>query len=157
NRPPHFPARTFLTARNPSTNRTMRSLVQDLGVKLREMAFAVNRVVGGEHLPRRPPRPVALDDADNGDVADLKFFHAFPRSFGGLQIRLAANWLPDCIHNGKLTCQRTIQPGSRLKLVLGAAGCAFVTPLATKEKREYGHRCDQQDGDGLSSALLPPP
>src|SRR5262245_22713765 len=70
NRPPHFPARTFLTARNPSTNRTMRSLVQDLGVKLREMAFAVNRVVGGEHLPRRPPRPVALDDADNGDVAD---------------------------------------------------------------------------------------
>src|SRR5215831_10964358 len=31
---------------------------------------------------------------------------------------LAANWLPDCIHNGKLTCQRTIQPGSRLKLVL---------------------------------------
>src|SRR5215831_7075770 len=32
---------------------------------------------------------------------------------------LAANWLPDCIHNGKLTCQRTIQPGSRLKLVLG--------------------------------------
>src|SRR5262249_45562234 len=96
-----------------------------------------------------------------------------PRSFGGLQIRLAANWLPDCIHNGKLTCQKTIQPGSRLKLGLGAAGCAFVTPLATKDKREYGHRCDQQDGehdvpklaqeaepalrDGLSSALLPPP
>src|SRR5215472_1437698 len=60
-----------------------------------------------------------------------------------------------------------------LKLVLGAAGCAFVTPLATKDKREYGHRCHQQDGehdgpklaeeaepalrDGLSSALLPPP
>ena len=60
-----------------------------------------------------------------------------------------------------------------LKLVLGAAGCAFVTPLTNKDKREYGHRCDQQDGehegpnqrrkrslalrDGLSSALLPPP
>jgi len=22
-----------------------------------------------------------------------------------------------------------------------------VTPLATKDKREYGHRCDQQDGE----------
>src|SRR5215470_16825770 len=66
---------------------------------------------------------------------------------------LAANWLPDCIHNGKLTCQRTIQPGSRLKLVLGVAGCAFVTPLATKDKREYGHRCDQQDGEHLSASI----
>src|SRR5262252_8495013 len=47
-----------------------RRQIEDLGVKLREMAFAVNRVVGGEHLLRRPPRPVALDDADNGDVAD---------------------------------------------------------------------------------------
>ena len=28
-----------------------------------------------------------------------------------------------------------------------AAGCAFVTSLATKDKREYGHRCDQQDGE----------
>jgi len=47
-----------------------------------------------------------------------------------------------------------------------------VTPLTNKDKREYGHRCDQQDGehdgpnqrrkrpalrDGLSSARLPPP
>jgi hypothetical protein len=47
-----------------------RRRIEDLGVKLREMAFADNRVVGGEHLLRRPPRPVALDDADNGDVAD---------------------------------------------------------------------------------------
>jgi hypothetical protein len=23
----------------------------------------------------------------------------------------------------------------------------FVTPLANKDKREYGHRCDQQDGE----------
>ena len=60
-----------------------------------------------------------------------------------------------------------------LKLVLGAAGCAFVTPLTNKDKREYGHRCDQQDGehDGPNQrrkrsrlfimvchrALLPPP
>jgi hypothetical protein len=48
---------------------------------------------------------------------------------------------------------------------------ARVTPLAIQDKREYGHRCDQQDaeydgpnqkaepalGDGLSSALLPTP
>ena len=47
-----------------------RRRIEDLGVKLREMAFTDNRVVGGEHLLRRPPRPVALDDADNGDVAN---------------------------------------------------------------------------------------
>ena len=26
-------------------------------------------------------------------------------------------------------------------------GGRFVTPLANKDKREYGHRCDQQDGE----------
>jgi hypothetical protein len=30
-------------------------------------------------------------------------------------MRLAASWPPDRIHNGKLTCQRTIQPGSRFE------------------------------------------
>ena len=26
-------------------------------------------------------------------------------------------------------------------------GGRFLTPLANKDKREYGHRCDQQDGE----------
>ena len=47
-----------------------RRRIEDLGVKLREMALTDNRVVDGEHLLRRPPRPVALDDAGNGDVAN---------------------------------------------------------------------------------------
>src|SRR6516165_9486312 len=66
---------------------------------------------------------------------------AFPRSFGGLQIRPAAYWLPDCIHNGKLTCQRTIQPGSRLKLVLREAvdrGTAAAEGVPTPPpRRQY--------------------
>src|SRR5215831_14941764 len=46
------------------------------------------------------------------------FFHAFPRSFGGLQIRLAANWLPDAFTTGSLhargqSSQEAFEAGAR--------------------------------------------
>jgi hypothetical protein len=33
-------------------------------------------LIGREHLLRPAPRPVPLDDAGDGDVADLEFMHA---------------------------------------------------------------------------------
>jgi hypothetical protein len=47
-----------------------RCRIEDFGVKLCDMVLADNRVIGGEHLPRRPPRPITLDDAGDADVAD---------------------------------------------------------------------------------------
>src|SRR6478609_2288654 len=46
-----------------------RCRIEDFGVKLCDMVLADNRVIGGEHLPRRPPRPITLDDAGDADVA----------------------------------------------------------------------------------------
>src|SRR5215472_16952051 len=47
-----------------------RRRIEEFGVKLRDVALSNNRVVGGKHLLRRPPWPVTLDDASNGDFAD---------------------------------------------------------------------------------------
>jgi len=47
-------------------------------VERREMAPADFGIVGREHLLRLPPRPVAFDDAGDGDVADGELSHCAP-------------------------------------------------------------------------------
>src|SRR5262245_16378261 len=42
------------------------------------MALANIRIIGGEHVLRLPPRPVALDDTGDGDVADRELLHSLP-------------------------------------------------------------------------------
>ena len=58
-------------------------------IELGEMAPADVGVIGGEHVLRPPPRPVALDDAGNGDVADLERPHAVPVRMRGRLCLLA--------------------------------------------------------------------
>src|SRR5262249_47852865 len=42
------------------------------------MALANIRIIGGGHVLRLPPRPVALDDTGGGDVADRELLHSLP-------------------------------------------------------------------------------
>ena len=46
-----------------------------LDATVAEIAAAGGGVIGWEHVLRLPPGPVALDDAGDGDVADLQRAH----------------------------------------------------------------------------------
>src|SRR5262249_27547665 len=70
------------------------------------------------------------------------------------QIRLAANWLPDSIHSGKLT--RTIQPGSRLKLVLKQSEAVDRGTAAAKQAtRACTHKIAIGDSDLINVRFGP--
>jgi hypothetical protein len=49
--------------------------IENERLELREMALADHGVIGREHVLRPAPRPVALDDAGDGDVANCKRSH----------------------------------------------------------------------------------
>ena len=44
-------------------------------IDFREIAPSNNRIIRREHILRLPPRPVAFDDAGDGDVANLQGLH----------------------------------------------------------------------------------
>ena len=52
-----------------------RYRIENFRIKLGQMAFADRGVVSRKHFLRPPPRPVAFDDAGDGDVADRELFH----------------------------------------------------------------------------------